>query len=1603
MKQKLLDLKGHVLAFVLLLIAFGMGTSIQAQVNVTATAGTLAGSYTTLKGAFDAINAGTHQGIITIDITASTTETLPAVLHSSGAGSALYTSVLIQPANDNVQIGGATATGRGLIEFNGADNVTINGDNPNTGGTNRNLTLVNTADSTITYTSVVRVALNTTTVSSGNNITIRNCIIIGSARNRNDPAVTTTTSSANASWGIVVSGGVVGATSAPSALTSLITTTGTTASLLNFIVENNQIHSVGRAISIGTSGATIANGLQIVNNQIGQANAQSSVYSIGIAFGGSSNAIIRGNTIQNVQSYLATAIRGIDFGVISTSGGGALMENNIITQVINNNPSTYGAYGITMSGGNGHTIRNNFIANVRNDQTSGTGGFSTTDGVFGIRIGGGNSHVVVHNSVHFSGVLPGSTSTNLLACIGLTSASTNTACDVRNNIFSNQLTGGNPAGTRLVCIYLPSGATSTMNLTLNNNAYYLSTDPNARLAQTGTTFGAGEYAMADFVPSAITPAANFRSYSSALSLAGTNDNKSFGLSSAPPFVSNTNLHVPAATLTKLESGGATVGLTTDIDADNRPGPTGSVNGGATAPDIGADEFDGIPISVDIGVVLLISPNATGCPSATDSIRVRVQNFTADPINLVTDSIIINGFSSGVNPVVFPQRVLNTGILAGNGTIDVTLYTGYNLTLAGTHTFKAWADINGDNFAINDTLAPVSIVQSGGIATANVLDICQGSTATLSLSGYTPGATFQWQSSPDGSSWTNLVGGTVTPFNVGPTDTTYYRALVCGSLVSVVDTVNVITVTSPTSSNVTRCGPGTVQLSASGVGTLNWFDAPTGGTLLGSGSTFTTPFLTSNTTFYVSASSGSGVSPVGAPNNGSTGNYTLEAGLFFDVFTSNITIQGVYVYPVGTGAGTVDIALKNSSGVNLQTLTVNLVGTTAPGIQTYVPLNFNVPQGTGYSLVMLSRSGGVASLTRDVSGSITGGGYPFTLPGVMSITSGRCCPSAVSTAYYYFYNWQVTTPCQSPRTPVAVTLTPSDSIVATAVTNPLCTNQQSAINITSNNTNYQYTWTPATGLNTTSGGSVITDADSTITYTISALDPSTNCAAYTSIQINVLPIPSLSVTPGDTVLCVNEQAQLLSTAGGSDPFVVIGSGTTSNTATSTTILGPYGGYYGGARHQYLYTATELQAAGLSAGIIDYLSFEVTALNGSGALADYTIKMDTTSATALTTTFNTSLPTVYFNASYVPANGWNTHNIAAFNWDGVSNILVEVCFNNQNSGYSNGNASVRYTATTGTNTVTYYRADNDPNVCVTGTGTASVNRPNIRFGRVAPLDYTWTPAAGLNSDTIAGPILTAVSTLDYVITVTDELNGCSNSDTVEVIARPLPVVFIGNDTTLCSNNTNGFFLDATNPDWSQNWQDGSTSPTFLVTSPGLYWVAVTDTNGCVGVDSIEVVPVNPIPVSIDVNLTSTTTATLDAGPGFIGYTWNNFQTTQTININSNGTYYVQAVDINNCTSTDTITIVFSLDVEQPGAGLSSVQYYPNPSDGWVNMKVTGVTPGTELYMEILDIQGRKVYSQSFTSASDEWTTALDLRGLTNGTYLVRLSNGSSIHAGRIVIQH
>lgn len=98
----------------------------------------------------------------------------------------------------------------------------------------------------------------------------------------------------------------------------------------------------------------------------------------------------------------------------------------------------------------------------------------------------------------------------------------------------------------------------------------------------------------------------------------------------------------------------------------------------------------------------------------------------------------------------------------------------------------------------------------------------------------------------------------------------------------------------------------------------------------------------------------------------------------------------------------------------------------------------------------------------------------------------------------------------------------------------------------------------------------------------------------------------------------------------------------------------------ARSQYLWTAAELLAAGLTAGEIHSLEFKLT--NNPYAFDHLNIRIKSTNQTTLTGFDNTGWTTVY---SYMTTLGLSQNRIAfhtPFNWDGTSNILVDFSFDN-----------------------------------------------------------------------------------------------------------------------------------------------------------------------------------------------------------------------------------------------------------------------------------------------------------------------------------------------------
>jgi len=117
----------------------------------------------------------------------------------------------------------------------------------------------------------------------------------------------------------------------------------------------------------------------------------------------------------------------------------------------------------------------------------------------------------------------------------------------------------------------------------------------------------------------------------------------------------------------------------------------------------------------------------------------------------------------------------------------------------------------------------------------------------------------------------------------------------------------------------------------------------------------------------------------------------------------------------------------------------------------------------------------------------------------------------------------------------------------------------------------------------------------------------------------------------------------------------------------------------------------------------------------------------------------------------------------------------------------------------------------------------------------LSYDWTSPNGTSyngSEWNLGEIDMTDAGL-YTVTAS-EIPECAATETLNVQVYPNPNVSISNSDTLCSDQE--IKLEAGLGFASYKWQDGSTDPQILATTEGIYWVTVTDYNGCQATDSV-----------------------------------------------------------------------------------------------------------------------------------------------------------------------
>src|SRR5690606_11713223 len=294
---------------------------------------------------------------------------------------------------------------------------------------------------------------------------------------------------------------------------------------------------------------------------------------------------------------------------------------------------------------------------------------------------------------------------------------------------------------------------------------------------------------------------------------------------------------------------------------------------------------------------------------------------------------------------------------------------------------------------------------------------------------------------------------------------------------------------------------------------------------------------------------------------------------------------------------------------------------------------------------------------------------------------------------------------------------------------------------------------------------------------------------------------------------------------------VGDGTSTNAVSGTFLYHGWGGY----KHQYIFTAAELTAAGLGTGYIEGLQFEVATL-GTPTYKNFSIALGTTTQNAATTSHidNTLLTQVYSNALETFTSGDNTLTFTTpYFWDGISNLVVQTNWSNENnsgSGTGGNTALVYHTTSPNMTTETHGDIRTAAEILVTNTGgvlnalgvssggtTTQSARPNTVFiatlgcnsnrtevkvevepkpafelstdklvscenGTSSPVTITtnlggydtfvWMPSTGVSGDEVNGWTFTTTHDQDYVLSASQSNGICEHLKTVRVLAAQNP---------------------------------------------------------------------------------------------------------------------------------------------------------------------------------------------------------------------------------------
>lgn len=768
---------------------------------------------------------------------------------------------------------------------------------------------------------------------------------------------------------------------------------------------------------------------------------------------------------------------------------------------------------------------------------------------------------------------------------------------------------------------------------------------------------------------------------------------------------------------------------------------------------------------------------------------------------------------------------------------------------------------------------------------------------------------------------------------------------------------------PVATGAQSCAPAQLDLNASGPGPFLWYDSPTSANVIGSGSTFTTPWLNTTTTYYVASNAPPANQYVG-PTDNSIGNsqYVFSSTIDYLTFDTyqEVTLLSVWIDAQTTGNKL--IFLQDNQG-NIISWTGGVVSTTGPQ---RLAVNLVIPAGTGWRL---------GGRFMDCASNTSGFSFPYTIPGKLSIT-GSSNPGF----YYFYYDWEIQgEPCSSLRTPVLAEIGTGGGftpVVTPSGTIDLCAGQSVALTAGSGTSwNWNNGDTTQSTTISTAGAYVVTVADTG------------GCPGISdTVFVNVNALPIATISPASALVCPGDSATLTATGGTSYVW--------SHGPTGSTVEVPAGNYSvtatdgaGCSAVSNSVTVTQANPSATISGATEICaggSEILTANTGTAWLwstgattqsiiitAPGTYTVDVTDVNNCTATSaphvvtvgagptagisplgpldicqgNTVTLTASGGATYLWSTGATSSSIdvgaagnyfvIAFNTGGCrdTSAMVEVREHVPTAAISvlgntalcpgetttlMANSGTNYLWSTGATTAsvqvnaagTFTVSLTDSNGCAATSSPVTITQLAAPTATISPLG-PWEVCPGNSISVTAGGgtsytwsdaqvgASNSISTPGPYYVIATDGNGCTDTSDVYQLTQLTPVATVSGDTLVCPGDS---VVLGANTGTNYAWSTGGNTQTVTVPA-GSYTVALNDSNGCAATSAPFVVSNAAVPtasITGDTAFCPGNNANLTASGGD-SYQWSTGSIGATLSVNTPGSYFVVAANSFGCVDT------------------------------------------------------------------------------------------------------